>query len=279
MKVVASSYCDASQVSEEYCYSADYGKLACAKALKDANWKPEDVEMIIGFSISPSNISDDPNIVGPRIAHPIQRDLELNSAFVFDLMDCDWGFALDVANGFMEELDLDKVMIVRGEYCEDTIQYEEQETLIFTNGAGVLLLERSETPSFSIEYINPDHSVNAATMNFLNAYEQDVEKLKFNHSFDDAFIDESKKVIKDSIEKNYKEDRIGGVFCENLLGKKIIEDNIFDVPVIEVQGQKYPFDLVASLESYKEQKGTTKKIIGLTFNPFKPIWSKFTLEI
>ncbi|MBN3819830.1 hypothetical protein G3N57_25930, partial [Paraburkholderia sp. Se-20369] len=82
----------------------DYAVKAARQALLQAGCLPSELDLIVSLSISPSRMADAPSIAGPRLAHPVQRDLRARHAAVFDLLDADWTLALDLAQSHCRQL-------------------------------------------------------------------------------------------------------------------------------------------------------------------------------
>lgn len=117
---------------------------ACQQALTMAGCGVEDIDLIISKSTSPSHIADDKSIVGPRVGHPLQRELGAYNAFVFDLLDADWGFALDVAHGFLHEFGFRRALLVHTE-CTQGLLPDKVSGFAVPDGAGALVVGPAPT--------------------------------------------------------------------------------------------------------------------------------------
>ncbi len=81
--------------------SADTAKPVVLAALAMAKTKPDGVDLVIGRGLSPTHVADAPDVLGPRTAHAVQRECRMVNAFVFDVLDCDLNFNLDLAETFL----------------------------------------------------------------------------------------------------------------------------------------------------------------------------------
>lgn len=77
-------------------FANDYALKAARQALAKARCLPSELDLIVSLSVSPNRMADAAPIAGPRLAHPVQRDLRASNAAVFDLLDADWTLALDL---------------------------------------------------------------------------------------------------------------------------------------------------------------------------------------
>src|SRR5207302_6919420 len=80
--------------------AVDLALAASRRALAQAGREAEEIDLILSVSTSVDHIALAPEVMGPRLCHPLQRELGARRAFVFDLLDAEWTLALDVARGF-----------------------------------------------------------------------------------------------------------------------------------------------------------------------------------
>ncbi|MGU7816808.1 hypothetical protein [Burkholderia sp. AW49-1] len=123
-------------------YASCYALGAAKQALDQAGCLPSELDLIISLSISPSRIVADPAIAGPRLAHPVQRDLRARHAAVFDLLDADWTLALDVAQSHCRWLGYRRALVVRAEALADVGCADNSG---FADGAGAIVLTAGGT--------------------------------------------------------------------------------------------------------------------------------------
>ncbi|MBX3304661.1 MAG: hypothetical protein KF751_01275 [Nitrospira sp.] len=89
---------------------------AAQKAVSLAGLQATDIDLIVTLSLSPDRIAIDPSILGPRIGHPLQKLLQANNAYVFDLMDASVAKALHVTDIFAKEQGYKRVLFARTEF-------------------------------------------------------------------------------------------------------------------------------------------------------------------
>jgi putative alkyl quinolone biosynthesis protein PqsB len=138
---------DASQMA------IDLALAACGDALKQAGCRPDDVELIAGMSVSPDHLSDDPAIAGPRLGHPLQRELKARQAFVFDLIDADWGAAIDMVSAFASSTGLRRVLLFRAE-CTHGLVPDETSGFAVPDGAGALVMDIAPAVVYSAGHLD-----------------------------------------------------------------------------------------------------------------------------
>jgi len=122
----------------------DYALSAATECITAAGLTANDIDLIVTASISTDHLSDEVSIMGPRLCHPLQRELGADNAMVFDVHDACWVFTMDVAQSFLQAMDKQYALIVRAE-CLDGIDLSEANTLQWHNGSGALLIQ--STPS------------------------------------------------------------------------------------------------------------------------------------
>ena len=130
----------------------DLALVACDQALQQAGCRPEDIELIAGMSISPDHLSDDPAIAGPRLGHPLQRELKARNAFVFDLIDADWGAAIDIACAFAASTGLRRVLLFRAE-CTHGLVPDETSGFAVPDGSGALVVAVTPGGEYRASYV------------------------------------------------------------------------------------------------------------------------------
>lgn len=132
----------------------DFARDAVTQALAQAQLQPTDIELIVALSLSPSRLADDPGFSYPRLSHPLQRDLGLSNAVVFDMMDADWSIALDLAQSFCVGLGYRHALVVRGECVDDVIDAQAQ---ALVNGAAALVLDCADASTAFFAHAQIDH--------------------------------------------------------------------------------------------------------------------------
>ena len=137
MKILGAAVAIPTIGNVSYSYSSAYAVGAARLALEQAGCLPSELDLIVSLSISPNRIVDDPAIAGPRLAHPVQRDLGARHATVFDLLDADWTIALDFAQSHCRWLGYQRALVVRAEALADV---ECVDASGFADGAGAIVL-------------------------------------------------------------------------------------------------------------------------------------------
>ncbi|WP_394846737.1 hypothetical protein LZC95_04640 [Pendulispora brunnea] len=110
------------------------------EVLAQASIEASSLDLILSMSISPDRVALGKNVAGPRVCHPLQRDLGAERAFVFDLYDDDWSAAIDIARGFCHEMDYKHVLLVRVECGGRSLAKDPESGFRIPDGAGCLLL-------------------------------------------------------------------------------------------------------------------------------------------
>lgn len=118
-------------------YATAYAIDAARLALDQARCLPSELDLIVSLSISPSRLVNDLAIAGPRLAHPVQRDLRARHACVFDLLDADWTLALDFTQSHCRGLGYRRALVIRAEALADV---EHADASGFADGAGAIVL-------------------------------------------------------------------------------------------------------------------------------------------
>jgi 3-oxoacyl-[acyl-carrier-protein] synthase III len=118
--------------------TSDMALRAAERALKDANVKAEDLDMIIMATVTPDTFF-------PATACYVQSKLGAKRATAFDLAAACSGFlyALQVARNFINSGQVDKILIIGAEKLSSIINWEDRNTcVLFGDGAGAAVLVR-----------------------------------------------------------------------------------------------------------------------------------------
>lgn len=127
---------------------SDLAAEACVQALFKAEVSPSDVDLIICATSTP-------DLTFPSTAAIIQKKLEIKNCMAFDIGQaaCN-GFitALTVGNAMMRSNpSIKKALIIGAEVFSRLLDWEDRSTcILFGDGAGCVLLDRSETPNTGI---------------------------------------------------------------------------------------------------------------------------------
>ncbi len=121
--------------------SVETGSAAVSAALEQARLTVDDVDMIISKGVSPSHLAGDPAIMGPRVGHAIQKELRLPNAFVFDLMDADFTFAMDIAESFFLLHSMKTALLVHTECSAPGVMPCKDTGFTVADGASCMVIE------------------------------------------------------------------------------------------------------------------------------------------
>lgn len=120
--------------------TSDLGTEAARAALKDANVKPEEIDLIIVATATPDHAF-------PSTACIIQKNLGLINAAAFDLSAACSGFVYGLATGssFISSGAYKKILVIGAEVFSKIINWKDRNTcILFGDGAGACVLERCE---------------------------------------------------------------------------------------------------------------------------------------
>ncbi|AOJ72095.1 MULTISPECIES: hypothetical protein [Burkholderia] len=134
-------------------FANDYAVKAARQALSKARCLPSELDLIVSLSVSPNRMADAAPIAGPRLAHPVQRDLRASNAAVFDLLDADWTLALDLVRSHCRQLGYRRALVVRAEALADV---EGAESGGYADGAGAIVLAPGRDDRYHASYADLD---------------------------------------------------------------------------------------------------------------------------
>ncbi|KVX66076.1 hypothetical protein [Burkholderia stagnalis] len=272
----------------------DYAIKAARQALLQAACLPSELDLIVSLSISPSRMADSPSIAGPRLAHPVQRDLRARHAAVFDLLDADWTLALDLAQSHCTQLGYRRALVVRAEALADV---EQVATSGFADGAGAIVLTPSgRDRAYASRYADLD-SPPFATLDALapRRVNGGLSLARFESRFDlttgrfdaePANASAAVGAMLDAVQSRIDR-RAATLFCESWLsGWPSVADARENFRVDVVPGPAdvpNPFQLpawlasrVANSTSLRDDEHT---VVALTLDPFRPRIACSTMEV
>lgn len=128
------------RIADESMATSDMSTLAAEKALKDANVKAEDIDLIIVATITPDYIF-------PSTACIVQKNIGATKAAAFDINAGCSGFVYGLVTGanFIQSGAYKKVLVIGGENLSKAVNWEDRNTcILFGDGAGACVLERCE---------------------------------------------------------------------------------------------------------------------------------------
>ena len=117
--------------------TSDIATPAVLGLLKKTNTKPEDVDLLICYSVTP-------DMLFPATANIISDKCGIKNAFSFDLNAACSGFlfALQTASKYIETGAYKKIIVVGADKMSSITDYTQRETcIIFGDGGGAVLLE------------------------------------------------------------------------------------------------------------------------------------------
>lgn len=276
-------------------YANDYAVNAARQALLQAGCLPSELDLIVSLSISPSRLADAPSIAGPRLAHPVQRDLRARHAVVFDLLDADWTLALDLAQSHCRQLGYRRALVVRAEALADV---EQVATSGFADGAGAIVLTPSghdrgyassyadlESPPFATLDALPARRVNGALS--LARFESRFDHATGRFDGEPANAAAAVRAVVDEVQSR-TDRRAATLFCESWLSgwPSIAAGAEGELPVDVVAGSAdipNPFQLPAWLASRvadsKSLRDDEHTVVAMTLDPFRPRIACSTMEV
>ncbi|AOJ64810.1 hypothetical protein WJ32_19760 [Burkholderia ubonensis] len=276
-------------------YANDYAVKVARQALLQAGCLPSELDLIVSLSISPSRIADAPSIAGPRLAHPVQRDLRARHAVVFDLLDADWTLALDLAQSHCRQLGYRRALVVRAEALADV---EQVATSGFADGAGAIVLTPSghergyassyadlESPPFATLDALPARRVNGALS--LARFESRFDHATGRFNGEPANAAAAVRAMVDEVQSRIDR-RAATLFCESWLSgwpsiaagaggewRVDVDAGPADVP--------NPFQLPAWLASRVADsmslRDDERTVVAMTLDPFRPRIACSTMEV
>ncbi|KVC87543.1 hypothetical protein WI76_04050 [Burkholderia ubonensis] len=276
-------------------YANDYAVSAARQALLQAGCLPSELDLIVSLSISPSRLADAPSIAGPRLAHPVQRDLRARHAVVFDLLDADWTLALDLAQSHCRQLGYRRALVVRAEALADV---EQVATSGFADGAGAIVLTPSghdrgyassyadlESPPFAMLDALPARRVNGALS--LARFESRFDHATGRFDGEPANAAAAVRAMVDEVQSRIDR-RAATLFCESWLSgwPSIAAGAEGESPVDVVAGSAdipNPFQLPAWLASRVADSMSLRDdehtVVAMTLDPFRPRIACSTMEV
>ncbi len=134
--------------------TSDLSSKAAIKALKDANIKPNQVDLIIVATNSP-------DMIFPATACLVQEKIKAVNAATFDLQSGCTGFvyALIVACQFISTGFYNTVLIIGGETLSKFVDWTDRNTcVLFGDGAGAVILQAKQEKGVLSGYLGGDGS-------------------------------------------------------------------------------------------------------------------------
>ena len=120
--------------------TSDLALEASNQALKNAQLKAQDIEMIVLASTTP-------DLTFPATATILQKKLNANNAFAFDVQAVCSGFiyALNIADNFIKSGQVKNALVVGAETLSRIVDWNDRNTcVLFGDGAGAVILQASK---------------------------------------------------------------------------------------------------------------------------------------
>lgn len=122
------------------------------KALESSNLKPEDIDLIIVATVTPDNYT-------PSAACMVQEGIGAVNASCFDINAACTGFiyAAGIATQFIKTGQSKTALVIGVEVLSKIVDWEDRNTcVLFGDGAGAAILERSEEPGMIAQFTGAD---------------------------------------------------------------------------------------------------------------------------
>jgi len=133
-------------IADEKEMTSDLALQACKEALKNAQLKAEQIEMIIVATTTP-------DLTFPSTATILQSKLNASNAFAFDIQAVCSGFvyALNVANNFIKSNQVKNALVVGAETLSRIVDWKDRNTcVLFGDGAGAVILSSTNNKNEGI---------------------------------------------------------------------------------------------------------------------------------
>jgi 3-oxoacyl-[acyl-carrier-protein] synthase III len=124
----------------DYKMSLEVAVPTVLRALEVARTATNQVDLLVTKGVSPSHIADVPDVMGPRVGHPIQREIGLPNAFVFDIMDGDFSLAFDIVESFFNLYPFQRAVLVHTECSAPGVKPDPETGFTLHDGASVLVV-------------------------------------------------------------------------------------------------------------------------------------------
>ncbi len=130
----------------------DYLLPAVESVLAQGNVAAKDIDLIVSFSVSPDHLTRDSSIGGPRIGHPLQKEISARNAFVFDLMDTSLAKVLHIVNTLSWQEGYKRILLVRSE-INHCVKNDSRSGFSMQDGAMALLVAPVKHQYFQQSYL------------------------------------------------------------------------------------------------------------------------------
>ncbi len=132
--------------------TSDLSIIACKNALKDANIKPEDIDLVIHHSVTP-------DMIYPGTSCLVQHALGIKNAGTMDTIAGCTGFIYSLSTGYayIKAGMAKNVLVIAGDTLTRVTNYKDRGTcVLFGDGAGAFVLTESAEDHFHGFYLDGD---------------------------------------------------------------------------------------------------------------------------
>lgn len=116
------------------------GAKAAKEALRNAGIRPDDIDLVLGTTMSPDCLT-------PTMSSMVARELHINHAPCMDLNAACSGFvyALETARNYLNSEEYKNILIVSSEVLSRTLNFKDRSTcVLFGDGAAAVVVTRGE---------------------------------------------------------------------------------------------------------------------------------------
>ncbi len=134
--------------------TSDLGVIAARRAMKMADKKPEDIDLIIVATTTPDKVF-------PSTACLIQKRLDIHGCAAFDVQAVCTGFvyALAIADNFIKAGSAKTALVIGAETLSRIVDWTDRSTcVLFADGGGAVVLEASKEPGILSTHLHADGS-------------------------------------------------------------------------------------------------------------------------
>ena len=147
--------------------TSDLASNVAQNLLEQVSWKAEELDLIIVATMSPDSLT-------PAVSCLVQAEIGADNATSFDISAAHSGFsyALEIARNMLLAGNFKKAMIIGAEVLSKLLDFHDRSTaVLFGDGAGGLILERSETNHFlAADFLKNKRTISAFQMEGRNVY-------------------------------------------------------------------------------------------------------------
>lgn len=121
---------------------SNWATNVCQRIVERNRINPKEIAVIINSSISIIETTSKNNTSAPGIGYHIQKYIDADAAFVFELFHSDWGNIIQVAENFLEHMALPYALVMQTNkfsICEKDFE----NGFCLPDGVSVMLLEKS----------------------------------------------------------------------------------------------------------------------------------------